>query len=233
MMDECRLGGEGVEPSRLSPYAPQTYVSASSTILPEPQGILPDAPRNRHAPGLKKALPVANHGGAPIEYTPMPSPEELNRSGMDFYKQGKFAEAVQAYEEAIAQRPDYAPCYINLSLALLKRGKPDDALHAAQRALDLSPQTGAVRYHFGNALLAKGRWNEAVTEYARAWELDKGQINALFLAGTLCMDHGVTAKAIELLKSFLVAAPPDHPKRGEAEESIRVMERGTTGISRY
>jgi len=163
----------------------------------------------------------------------MPTPEELNRTGMEFYKLGKYAEAVQAYEAAIAQRADYVPCYINLSMACLKRNKPDDALHAAQRAVDFAPQNGAVRYQFGNALSAKGRWNEAVTEYARAWELDKNQINALFLAGTLCMDHGISAKAVELLRSFLAASPPDNPKRGEAEESIRTLERGTTGISRY
>ncbi len=137
---------------------------------------------------------------------------------MDLYKAGRYAEAQSSYEAAIQQKPDYVPCYLNLSLACLKRGKVDDAVHAMEKAVALASTTGAVHYHYGNALNAKGRWNEAVTEYARAFEMDKAQVNGLLLAAALCADHGVAAKAKELAKAFLAAAPADHPRRAEAEQ---------------
>lgn len=163
----------------------------------------------------------------------MATAEELNKSGMELYKAGKHADAIVAYEEAVALKPDYAPCYINLIFAYLKRNRPDSAVHAAQRALALAPQAGQAHYAYGNALNAKGRWNEAVTAYVRASELENSQVGALVLAGNLCMDHGLTPKAIELWKKFLSAAPAEHPKRKETEEQLQQAEHGPKLISKY
>ncbi len=163
----------------------------------------------------------------------MATPEELNKSGMELYKAGKYAEAVAAYEEAVALKPDYAACYVNLTLGYLKRNRPDDAVHAAQRAVALAPQAAQGHHYLGNALNAKGRWNEAVSAYVRAFELDKAQCGNLVLAGNLCMDHGLTPKAVELWKQFLVAAPADHPKRNEAEEQLQQVGGGSRLISKF
>ena len=163
----------------------------------------------------------------------MPTHEELNRSGMDFYKQGKFAEAIEAYEAAIALKPDHVPSYINLTLAYLKKSRPDDALRVAVKAAELAPANGAVRNNLGNAQNAKGRWNEAATAYSRAWDIDKSQLNAIFMAGALCMDNGVDAKAIGFLKDYLAAAPAEHPRRKEAEERLATLEGGSSLIQRY
>ncbi len=163
----------------------------------------------------------------------MPTPEELNKTGMDLYKQGKYTEAVAAYEEAIAAKPDYVPCYINLSLAYNKKARLDDAIRVMNAAVERAPRNGAVRYHLGNALNNKGRWNEAVTEYVRAWDMDKAQLNAPFFAGSLLMDNGVDAKAIALLKAYLSTAPADHPRRQEAEERLKHLEGGSSLIQRY
>lgn len=156
-----------------------------------------------------------------LECWAMPTPEELNKSGMERYRAGDYDGAIMAYEDATTQKPDYAPCLVNLALAYLKRNRLDDAIRAGQRASALAPQAGAARYHLANAYAAKGRWNEAVSEYVRAFELDSGQLTALLLAGNQCMDHGLSAKAIELWNRFLAAAPPDHPRRAEAEAQLR------------
>jgi tetratricopeptide (TPR) repeat protein len=154
----------------------------------------------------------------------MPTPEELNRTGMEFYKSGLLPEAIAAWEGAVAQKPDFVPCHINLSLAFLKKSRPDDAIRAAQKAVDFAPHHGACHFHLGNALSAKGRWNEAVTAYARAFELDRLQLNALILAGALLLDHGLEDRALEFWKRFLAAAPADHPKRLEVQTEVAAYE---------
>jgi len=163
----------------------------------------------------------------------MPTPDELNKTGMDFYKLGKFPEAIEAYEAAIAARSDFVPCYMNLSLAYAKKGRPDDAIRVSQKAMELAPSNGAVRYGLGGAFNAKGLWNEAVTAYVKAFELDKTQINSLYMAGCQCMDHGIDAKAKEFLKNFLDIAPADNPRRTDAQERMQVLGGSSSLISKF
>src|SRR5688572_20027386 len=96
---EESLGGERLELSRVTPYAPQTYVSA---IPPPARGF--------------------NYIGS------VPTPEELNRAGLEAYKAGDLARAIEAWEAAVAAHPGHAPGLINLSLAYVKKGRPDDAI---------------------------------------------------------------------------------------------------------
>jgi tetratricopeptide (TPR) repeat protein len=163
----------------------------------------------------------------------MPTPEELNKTGMEHYKAGRWPEAIAAYEEAVTARPEFAPCWVNLAFAYNKRGKPDDAVRAAQRAVAIAPQAAAAHACLGTAQAAKGRWNEAVSEYVRAFELDKAQFGGLATAGHLCMDHGITAKAVELWTTFLATAPPEHPRRAEIEEQLKDAGGGPGLISKF
>ena len=176
---------------------------------------------------------MPTHTGSFYNNPWMPTPEELNKAGMDFYRAGKYPEAIEAYEAARALKPDHVPTLMNLSLAYVKKGRPDDAIRVSQKAVELAPSNGAVRYNLGAAFNAKGLWNEAVSAYTKAWELDKSQVNALFMAGSQCMDHAVDAKAKEFLKNFLAVAPADNPRRKEAEERLQILEGGSSLISRY
>jgi tetratricopeptide (TPR) repeat protein len=168
-----------------------------------------------------------------VEYPPMATHEELNKTGMEHYRAGRYLEAIEAYESAISQRPDFAPCHLNLSLAYLKKGRIDDAIHSAERVVELAPQAGQARYNLANALSAKGRWNEAATEYLRTFEIDRTLAVSLLLAANLLFDHGVNVKAIELWKRFLSAVPPDHPRRKEAEEQLRLAEGREQPFSKF
>lgn len=165
--------------------------------------------------------------------TPMATPEELNKTGMEHYKAGRFAEAVAAYEEAVSARPEYAPCWLNLTYAYNKLNRPDDAVRAAQRGVALAPQVAAAHSCLAAAQVGKGRWNEAVSEYMRAYELDRAQFAGLATAGHLCMDHGITPKAIEIWTMYLAAAPADHPRRAEVEGEVRGASGGPGLISKF
>ena len=163
----------------------------------------------------------------------MPTPEELNRTGLEAYKAGDLTRAIEAWEAAIAAHPGHAPGLINLSLAYVKKGRPDDAIRAAQKAVEVTPKHGASRHQLGNALAAKGRWNEAVTEYLRAFELDPTQLTSLANAGVQLLDHGMEAKALEVMNRFLAAAPADHPRRQDIEGQVAAQTKMKRTVSRF
>ena len=152
---------------------------------------------------------------------------------MEAYKGGDLAGAIEAWEAAVAANPAYAPCLVNLSLAYVKKQRPDDAIRAAQKAVELAPKHGPTRHQLGNALSSKGRWNEAVTEYLRAFELDPAQLNSLANAGIQLLDHGMEAKALEVMNRYLAAAPPDHPRRKDIEEQVAQHSKMKRTVSRF
>ena len=74
----------------------------------------------------------------------MATAEELNKTGMEAYKAGDLAGAIRAYEQAIVLKPDYPPCLINMSVALLKQGKAQPALDALHDRVAQRPCDGTV-----------------------------------------------------------------------------------------
>ena len=54
-------------------------------------------------------------------------------------EQGKLDEAIEAYNKAIAFKPDYADCLLQLGLALKEQGNLEEAIKAYNKALSIKP----------------------------------------------------------------------------------------------
>jgi tetratricopeptide (TPR) repeat protein len=83
-----------------------------------------------------------------------------------FYKKGEFRSAAEAFDKAIADRPDdhealmaLANCYFGLSM-------PEMAERYLRVALNFSDDPALI-YNLGNALFDQGRNEEALAEYRR------------------------------------------------------------------
>ena len=60
--------------------------------------------------------------------------------------QGKLEEAIEAYNKALAIKPDYAEAYSNMGVALKDQGKLEEAIEAYNKALAIKPDyAGAHR----------------------------------------------------------------------------------------
>ena len=88
-----------------------------------------------------------------------------------FYSEGKYVEAILAYDEAIRRDPEYARAWNNKAAALAALGRYDEAIRAYDEALRLDPGSVKVWYNRASALEALGRAEEAEVAYARAREL--------------------------------------------------------------
>ena len=54
-------------------------------------------------------------------------------------EQGKLEEAIEAYNKALAIKPDYAEAYNNMGIALKEQGKLEEAIEAYNKALAIKP----------------------------------------------------------------------------------------------
>jgi tetratricopeptide (TPR) repeat protein len=100
-------------------------------------------------------------------------------SAVDLANAGKFTEALQANEKALAINQTFPLAWANQAGILVQLGRYDDAIRAADTGL-LSNVTGqpmvnafaAAYYSKGDALRALGNLREARINYEKAHELD-------------------------------------------------------------
>ena len=59
--------------------------------------------------------------------------------GVALADQGKLEEAIEAYNKALAIKPDYAEAYSNIGVALADQGKLEEAIEAYNKALAIKP----------------------------------------------------------------------------------------------
>lgn len=92
-------------------------------------------------------------------------------AGMHAEEAGKYEQAVDAYERAVA-RGASAEVDFNLGNALYALGRAADAAASYLRAVDREPGYVEAWNNLGNALIDTGRAGEAIDAYRRALALD-------------------------------------------------------------
>ena len=100
------------------------------------------------------------------------SAEEWLNKGVELYSQGKYDQAIEAYDQAISINPQYAEAWNNKGLALRALGEYDEAIKAYDQAISINPQIAEAWSNKGVALQALGRTSEADAAFAKAEELE-------------------------------------------------------------
>jgi tetratricopeptide (TPR) repeat protein len=109
------------------------------------------------------------------------------RMGEAYDLAGRNDEAINAYQQAIAAKPDNPSYYNNLGNILGRTGKIDDARAAYTKAAALDPPNAAMAWrNFGISLYQAQRMVEAVEPLKKATELDPKNAQAWYLLGA-CM----------------------------------------------
>jgi tetratricopeptide (TPR) repeat protein len=101
-------------------------------------------------------------------------------------EQGKNAEALTAYQQALAVAPKHLPTLQAAAELHLAAGQPEKALPLLQTALEVNPYVATLHYLRGQALLMTGQTEPA--------------IQALEQAAALAPQHGPTRELLERLK---------------------------------
>ena len=109
------------------------------------------------------------------------------RMGEAYDLAGRNDEAINAYQQAIAAKPDNPSYYNNLGNILGRTGKIDEARAAYTKCAELDPPNAAMAWrNFGISLYQAQRMVEAIEPLKKATELDPKSAQAWYLLGA-CM----------------------------------------------
>jgi len=108
---------------------------------------------------------------------------------------GRNDDAAQAYQQAIAAKPDVPGYYNNLGNVLARAGKIEDAKAAYTKSAGLDPPNAATAWrNFGISLYNANRLGDAVEPLQKAAELDPKNAQTWYLLGASLVYKMTTKK---------------------------------------
>ncbi len=96
------------------------------------------------------------------------------RMGMDYYSQGKFEEALQAYNKSLNLNPLNAEVWNNKGSSLGMQGRYDEAFQAFEKAIEINSSYAEDWYNMGAIYDLKGNYRRAIWAYGEATRINPG-----------------------------------------------------------
>lgn len=130
----------------------------------------------------------------------------LNNTGSTLSDLGRYQEAIEAYQQAIAIDPQYAYPYNNLGNALAYLNRNEEAIRRYRQAIAVTPEYIDPYNGLGNALVALGRNKEAVEVYRQAISIDPEDAYPYNGLGDALANLGRNEEAIQAYQTFINTA---------------------------
>jgi tetratricopeptide (TPR) repeat protein len=125
----------------------------------------------------------------------------------DFREQGKLAEAIAAYREAIRLVPAFGTLNLVVGDMLLQLQHPAEAAEAYRAVLDVVPEHEQAWSRLGKCQLQLGQYEEAFASLEKASELDPNDVEANYYLAILYVRRGEQKKAVGCLHQALQLRP--------------------------
>ncbi|XP_070534226.1 protein unc-45 homolog B-like [Ptychodera flava] len=175
----------------------------------------------------------------------MEDPLKLKEEGNNFFKGGKFLDAINAYSRAIEVCPkdnqnDRAVLFKNRAACYLKMEDYKMAIHDSESALELTPGDTKALYRKCQALESLGRLEEAYNESRTLLQLDakntavQGMCRRLTAALTKrSEEHSKTDhKVAQMFNLLNTKTEEDVEKKRQAAQNLIVLAREEAGAER-
>jgi len=118
---------------------------------------------------------------------------------------GRNDDAINAYQQAIAAKPDVPGYYNNLGNVQARSGKVDEARASYTKSAELDPPNAATAWrNFGISLYNAGRLKEAVEPLKKASELDSKNPQVWYLLGAALVGSMETKKTGDKLEFIIL-----------------------------
>jgi tetratricopeptide (TPR) repeat protein len=146
--------------------------------------------------------------------------EPYIRLGSFYYKQGRYEDALKAYEKVRDLAKDYTRVYSNLAAVYHQLGRTDEAAAVLQRSLEIAPDSTTYS-NLGTLLYFQGRYPEALSAFERGVALGANTYlrwgnladAARLVAGGKQKAHESYTRAIQLAHEHLSTNPDDAEAR--------------------
>ncbi len=146
---------------------------------------------------LKQYREAAEAYRASIKLDPYNAADAYYALGLVYRDWGKADDEIQAYKQAIKQRPDYTVAYERLGARYLKSKKYNEALEVFRQLATLKPGDPFAPNSMGEAYLELNRLNEAVESFRQSIRLKPDFGRAYFNLGKSLLAMGNRDAALE------------------------------------
>ena len=110
--------------------------------------------------------------------------------GIARYRPGKFADAVEALDQAIAQNPLVADAWLYKGFSLFELGWYEDAVYALDKAAEMNPSNTWLFFFRGKAFQNLICFREAVADFDRVVAAEPDNKDAVYRRGRSCVHRG-------------------------------------------
>jgi tetratricopeptide (TPR) repeat protein len=146
---------------------------------------------------LKQYKEAAEAYRASIKLDPYNAADAYYALGLVYRDWGKADEEVQAYKQAIKQRPDYTVAYERLGSRYLKSKKYNEAIEVFRQLAALKPGDPFAPNSMGEAYLELNKLNEAVESFRQSIRLKPDFGRAYYNLGKSLLAQGNRDAALE------------------------------------
>jgi tetratricopeptide (TPR) repeat protein len=118
-----------------------------------------------------------------------------NANGTSLYSQGKYIEALRAFNNALEFDPSSPQIWYNTGNALYSMGKHDEAIKAYDKVIELDPQYEYAWFAKGKALYYLKKYEEAIQALDKVIELNPQEAEAWYIKNNALKALGRTVEA--------------------------------------
>jgi tetratricopeptide (TPR) repeat protein len=157
------------------------------------------------------------------------SPEDKRRflaryqSGEQYYREGKFADALSDFQAASQICPDFADLHSTIATIHMKQSRFPDAEAEYKKAAEIDPDDANHHYNLGVCLLKQSKSEGAIEALKKAVVLDPTYEPALTNLGAAYLGRDQNEQARQALEKAILAEPesaPAHYNLGLAFERL-------------
>jgi tetratricopeptide (TPR) repeat protein len=130
-----------------------------------------------------------------------------NNLGLVSLDQGRTAEAIAQFHEALEINPADEEAHYDLGIALCRQGHMEQGLAQYREALRINPADGEVYSNIGLALLQEGRIQDAIAEFHEALRINPALAKTYYNLGNALFQQGHTEEAIAQYRAALKIDP--------------------------
>lgn len=193
-------GTEATEPGTPQPRLADRRAEVALPARPAAEQLVVDYPRYVY---LRPAAPSAGDVQAGNLWF---------AKGLDAQRDGRFMEALQAYQAAVDANPAFFEAYYNFVVAALQLGRVRDALRMSEYALALRPDSKDARFNFALSLRRAGYFQDAAEELEQLLRRHPNDTRAWLALGNLYAQQLGQPERARQCYQRLLALEPGHPE---------------------